>query len=101
MNIMLEAKNAKGKEALQKMLTLKRDANLAFKLALSRVKFNASFVQEEPYTVAFNHGGLDKLPFNPIQADMVEAAIMSVTKYLDADKEDVEVIIDGKKSNEW
>lgn len=94
MKIHLVEKNQKGKEALEAMLDLKKKASLPFKLLLSRVKFNATKLKDDPLTIEFKHMTLDKLPYQEIQADMIKSAIGAIFKYLDASVEDIEIIID-------
>jgi len=97
MKILLTAKNEAGKTALLKLLDIKKDASLTFRLLLAKVKFNAELVQQEPLTVYFKHGVLEKIPYNPIQADMIISAVGSILKYLDASTDDVLISADEKE----
>lgn len=97
MKIHLQAKNEAGKIALEKLLTIRKDASLLFKLLLSKVKFKAEKIQEEPLKIHFQHAVLDKIPYNEIQADMIKSAVGSILKYLDASEEDVLITADDEE----
>jgi hypothetical protein len=96
MIVELVARNEQGKKALMEMCKLKRQGALPLKLLLSRVRFNAEMLQEEPFKVGFSHGTFNKLPYSEVNKDLITSALRTVLTYLDAKEEDVEVVIDGK-----
>ena len=94
MKVFVEAKTFDGEQALREILLVKSKANLAQKLGLKYIQFDATQITEKPFVVKMDHRFWNTVPYTVYHSNIIKHTLLGVFQSCDVKvlASDIEVL---------